>query len=159
MVYGCDAPWWTYRKGLPEFGGLKVCWAGDRGYVAAPFPDLRRIKIRKDQDRLLFDEIGFTGSGGNSGFQALNLAVQWGVEQILLVGFDMTDECGVHWYGHNAWTGANNPSRTNFKRWIAAYETAAKQLEERGVEVVNCSLDSALNCFPKMTLEDALGVR
>lgn len=98
------------------------------------------------------------GSGGNSGFQALNLAVQWGAAQILLIGFDMTDAGGAHWYGRNNWTGANNPDQNNFKRWIAAFESAAVTLKRMGVEVVNCSPHSALGCFPKMSIEAALGL-
>lgn len=97
------------------------------------------------------------GSGGNSGFQALNLALQWGAVRILLIGFDMTDASGsLHWYGHNNWRGANNPNHSNFRRWIAAFNNAAKQCRELGVDVVNCSLHSALMCFPKMSLEEAI---
>lgn len=83
----------------------------------------------------------------------MNLAVQWGARKLLLIGFDMN---GSHWYGRNYWQGANNPDDGNFRRWIAAFETAAGQLKQMGVEVVNCSPYSALNCFPKMTLEEAL---
>ncbi len=100
---------------------------------------------------------GKTGSGGNSGFQALNLSIQWGAKRILLIGFDMTDKPGsLHWYGHNQWRGANNPDRHNFKRWIASFENAAKQCRELGVEVINCSAVSALTCFPQMMIEEAL---
>jgi hypothetical protein len=111
------------------------------------------------KDRLLTDEPGKTGSGGNSGFQALNLAVQWGARRILLIGFDMTDASGVHWYGRNTWLMANNPDHHNFKRWIAAFEAAAPVLAKMGVEVINCSRYSALKCFPKLSIEDALNGR
>jgi hypothetical protein len=101
-------------------------------------------------------EPGTIGAGGNSGYQALNLAVQWGARKIILIGFDMTDRSGVHWYGRNRWIGANNPDQSNFKRWIAAFEKAAPVLRDMGVSVVNVSRDSALGCFPKMALDDAL---
>jgi hypothetical protein len=156
VVYGCDAPWWTHRRGLPDFKGLKVCYAGNG---LSGYPEVRRIEIEKTNDALLLHKHGKTGSGGNSGFQALNLAIQWGARKILLVGYDMSDASGAHWYGRNNWIGANNPNGHNFKRWIAAFETAAKQCRELGVEVVNCSPWSALACFPKMTIEAALGDR
>lgn len=89
------------------------------------------------------------GSGGNSGFQALNLAVQFGARRILLVGFDMNDRGGVHWYGRNSWPMANNPDHNNFRRWIAAFEGAAPLLKSMGIEVVNLSPHSAIQCFPK----------
>lgn len=151
VVYGCDQAWWRHRKGLPEFPGLKISYD-------PPFPDIRRLSIEKHTDSLLF-ETGKTGSGGNSGFQALNLAVQWGAKPILLIGFDMTDANGVHWYGRNNWLAANNPDQANFKRWIAAFNSAASVLASMGVEVVNCSLNSALDCFPKISLEEAVDGR
>jgi len=141
-----------HRKGLPEFDGLKVCYSGNQ---LAGFPDIRRIDIDKKTDALLF-ETGKTGSGGNSAFQALNLAVQWGAKRILLIGFDMTDASGVHWYGRNTWLMANNPDDHNFKRWIAAFTAAAPVLAGMGVEVINCSVNSAMHCFPRRSIEDAL---
>lgn len=142
-----------HRKGLPDFQGLKVCYAGNN---LAGYPDIRRIDIDKHNDKLLF-EVGKTGSGGNSGFQAFNLTVQWGPpKRILLIGFDMTDASGVHWYGRNTWHQANNPNESNFKRWIAAFETAGPVLVGMGIEVINCSVHSALKCFPRRSIEDAL---
>lgn len=107
-------------------------------------------------DRLLLDKVGRVGSGGNSGFQALNLAVQWGARRILLIGFDMTDSSGVHWYGRNNWPMASNPYEPNFVRWIAAFQAAAPVLAKLGVEVINCSVYSAMKSFPRRSLDDAL---
>ena len=42
VAYGCDAPWWTHRKGLPDFKGLKIGW--DK---KIPFEDVRRVGYRK----------------------------------------------------------------------------------------------------------------
>ncbi len=70
VVYGCDAAWWIYRKGLPEFRGLKVCY---RGNNLPGYPDIKRIDIDKNTDALLFKH-GKTGSGGNSGFVLRSLA-------------------------------------------------------------------------------------
>ncbi len=141
-----------HRKGLPEFRGLKVCY---RGNNLQDYPDIRRIEINKKSDALLFQE-GKTGSGGNSGFQALNLAVQWGAKRILLIGFDMDVAHQYHWYGRNNWHEANNPNESNFKRWIASFDASALVLAKLGIEVINCSMHSALKCFPKMSIEDAL---
>lgn len=105
-----------------------------------------------------FDEVGKIGGGGNSGFQALNLAVQLGATRVLLIGFDMHDRGGVHWYGRNNWVGANNPTDSNFRRWIRALNIAAPVLANRGVEVVNASPFSDLQCFPKASIEEWLAV-
>lgn len=156
VVYGCDPAWWLHRQGLPSFAGLKVAWSGAR----LEYPDIRKVEIAdgtsaKYSDRLHF-EPGTIGGGGNSGFQALNLAVQWGARKILLVGFDMTDRANVHWYGRNQWPAANNPDQSNFKRWLAAFEGAAGQLRDIGVEVFNASTISALGCFPRLTIKQFL---
>lgn len=153
MVYGCDPAWWKHRLGLPKYQGLKVTWADLPDY-----PDIRRVKIPKDPQggfcaQMLFDETGTVGGGGNSGFQAINLAAQLGAASILLIGFDMSDRSGVHWYGRNNWSQANNPDENGFRNWRGAMLRAAPVLKARGVEVIDCSLQGALHCFPKVALE------
>lgn len=149
-VYGCDAPWWVNRRGLPEFTGLKLSYAPINHSV-------RQVSIpNKKLDCFLFDKIGTIGSGGNSGFQAVNLAMQFGSRRILLVGFDMHDRSGTHWYGRATGMGRNNPDENNFRRWRQAFDNQATALVRRGIEVVNTSPISALTCFPKQSIADAL---
>jgi len=114
------------------------------------------MDIEAKTDRLLLDEVGRIGGGGNSGFQALNIALQLGADRIILVGFDMNDSAPVHWYGRNRWPLANNPNAQNFRRWRDAFGVAATQLQALGVRVVNASPKTALTCFPVMTLDEAL---
>lgn len=154
LVYGCDAPWWRHRRGLPEFDGLKVCWAGNG---LDGFPDVHRVEIARERggyrEDLVMQPQGTIGGGGNSGFQALNLALQFGARDILLIGFDMSDQGGVHWYGRNRWPMANNPDRSSFRRWIAAYGRALPTLMALGARVFNGSPHSALDCFPRVTID------
>lgn len=152
MVYGCDGPWWRSRKGLPDFHGIKL--AHDTA-VCAAYRDIHKIEII-EQDRFQFDEPGAVGSGGNSAFQALNLAVQFGATRILLIGCDMHTGAGLHWYGRNTWPAANNPSDHNLMRWRDGFERQAPRLKAMGVEVFNASPDSALVCFPHKTIAEAL---
>lgn len=154
VVYGCDAAWWRNENGLPKFTGLKVTATGR---LTSRFPDIRVVQVADPSgDKLVLKPPGTVGSGGNSGFQALNLAVQFGVRHVLLIGFDMTDQFGVHWYGRANGNGRSNPSEWNFKRWRAAFTGAAVQLKLAGVRVFNCSEQSVLTCFPKITLDQAL---
>ncbi|ULK98854.1 hypothetical protein [Bradyrhizobium sp. I71] len=152
VVYGCDGPWWRARKGLPDFAGIKL--AHDSS-VCAAFKDVHKIEVA-DDDRLRFDVPGLVGSGGNSGFQALNLAVQFGARRVLLIGFDMHVGDGVHWYGRNTWSGANNPGMKHLMRWRDAFTTQAAKLQRMGVEVINASPDSALRCFEIASIETAM---
>lgn len=154
VLYGCDAAWWRNGNGIPKFPGLKVCASGR---VTARFPDIRIIAVQDPSyDKLVLLKLGCVGSGGNSGFQALNLAVQFGVRRILLVGFDMTDQYGVHWFGRSSGNGRANPGDWNFRRWRAAFDVASVQLQTAGIEVLNASDLSVLTCFPKTTVEQAL---
>jgi hypothetical protein len=123
-------------------------------------PDIRRVTVAKVERRQYSNDIiasptGTVGSGGNSGFQAVNLAVQFGARQIILVGFDMQGDA-THWYGRNQWHGANNPTRHNFEKWVNAFRRAAPQFRKLGVDIVNTSMASAIDVFPKMPLPDAI---
>ena len=79
-VYGCDAPWWRSVQGLPKFSGLKMAYDGT---VCTEF-GLRKVDIPKPAEcALLFEKVGTVGAGANSGFQALNLAIQFGADRRL----------------------------------------------------------------------------
>lgn len=155
VCYGCDVAWWRNNVGLPKYAGLKVC--GTARYISEAYPDIRIVNVIAHEDRLLFDTPGTIGSGGNSGFQALNLAAQWGARRIILLGFDLGGEgVHVHWYGRNNGTGQSNPDELNFRRWRPAFAEAAVELERRGVEVVNGSSLSRMAAFPVRSLAHTL---
>lgn len=152
MVYGCDGPWWKARNGLPDYRGIKLAHASG---VCATFAGVHKIEVAPD-DKLRFDTPGFVGSGGNSGFHALNLAAQFGARRILLIGFDMHVGSGLHWYGRNGWPMANNPAMIHLMRWRDAFTSQAPVLRRMGIDVVNASPDSALRCFDQASVEETL---
>lgn len=154
VVYGCDYPWWEFRRGLPQFNGLKLSWDPR---TPAAYPGVQGIQIRdKTLDLVTLDQPGSIGSGRNSGFQALNLAAQFGAKGIALIGFDMTARDGVHFYGRNNWANSNNPDHSSFHRWLQAFGRAAPMLRDRGFDIVNCSPRSVLECFRRSSIEQAL---
>lgn len=154
VVYGCDAPWWRGVVGLPGFSGLKLAY--DDGIVGQY--GIRKVCIEdKHLDEILTEKTGYVGSGGNSGFQALNLVVQFGARRILLAGVDAHGEPGrEHWYGRNNWNGTNNPSRENYRRWARAFYSCAPVLQSMGVDVVNLSRESSIKCFRHSSAEEAM---
>lgn len=95
--------------------------------------------------------------GGNSGYQAINLAVLMGAERILLLGFDMKLGAAgrVHWHGDHPET-MRQPSGSTFRNWRQKFAAAAIDAEQAGIEVVNCTPGSALECFPMATITEAL---
>jgi hypothetical protein len=139
---------------LPEFGGLKLCQ--DSIVAHRPAWGIRAVTVHRGQDQLLVDTFGELGWGGNSGFGAINLAVQFGASRIILVGFDMRIDKGLHWHG--AHKGAlSNPNPGNVLRWRRVIDEAAPVLAALGVEVVNTSMISALGAYPKMDFVEAIG--
>lgn len=152
ILHACDYAWWREHKGCPAFEGLKT--TVDR---VAPvyYPDVKLIGCRRGDDRLILDQKGVVGWGGNSGFHCINLAAQFGVSKIILVGFDMSIAAGLHWHGKHPGT-MNNPSAKNVERWRRAVDGAAGALADRGIKAFNCSSISALRNYRKTTLEEAL---
>ncbi|ORE90638.1 hypothetical protein ATO13_22001 [Stappia sp. 22II-S9-Z10] len=116
---------------------------------------MRRIKVDKRHDTILLDRFGVVGWGGNGGFHALNLAVQFGARRIILVGYDMTLANGVHWHGRHP-RGLNNPTAGNVDRWRRVLDQAAAPLAKLGVDVINASAASALKLYPKTNLVEAV---
>jgi len=81
---------------------------------------------------------------GNSGFQAINLAYLLGAKTVLLLGFDMF---GQHYFGkHPKELVQNSP----YHQFLKAFDTITE------VEIINCTRQTALTCFPQMSLESVL---
>jgi hypothetical protein len=152
VLYACDGAWWRARRGMKEFSGLKL--TADIA-VAKQYPALHHVSIASGKNRILSDVPGVIGDGGNSGFQALNLAVQFGARRIGLVGFDMRADGGLHWHGRHD-RGLNNPTGDLFVRWRRVLDGVAPRLASLGVEVLNLSRVSALTAYPFAMLDQVL---
>lgn len=153
-LYGCDHHWWEAHRGVPEFAGLRMAYDSRTIEKWRGMPWLK-VDIRKAREHFMFDRVGEVGWGGNSGFHAINLAAQFGVTRIMLVGFDMRVDQGKHFFGDHKYT-KDRPSAPNVRRWAEILDKQAPVLAHRGIEVVNCSPVSTLKAYPKMTLGEAL---
>jgi hypothetical protein len=148
VVYGCDGPWWQSVNGLPDYHGIKLC----QDPIVCRQYNLHRIEVKVDRG-ILLDDPGVVGGGHNSGFQLLNIVIQFGVMGIILIGFDMN---GDHWYGRNTWRNANNPIEWNFQRWRQSMYAVANDIKNMGIDVVDVSPIGSLKCFRKSTVDLAL---
>lgn len=153
-LYGIDKGWWIANLGCPKFTGLKFTPSP----TAARAFGLRQVKLKARAD-ILIRETGVIGcglktGGGHSGFQAINLGVQFGARRILMVGFDMTLANGAHW--NDDYNGVAKPDAGRVAAWREAMDDCADQFRELGIDVVNCSLGSALKAYPKLSLREAL---
>lgn len=150
-LYCADGLYWAHDEGARAFPGLKITQAvrdADRF-------GLECVTVSPSRRTMAFDRFGVLGSGGNSGFQAVNLAAQAGAARIVLVGFDYSLARGVHWHGRHG-AGLNNPSAVNCDRWRADLDAAAPLLAGLGVEVLNASPYSSLTAFEKRPLWECL---
>lgn len=145
MLYAADAAWWHSTPQARKFAGLKVSAeqvdgvnsignAGGVGYT---------------------DHTMAVHTFGNSGAQAIQIAAKAGAARVLLLGMDMT---GGHWHGPHP-APLRNTHQDTYEVWRSYLPVLADALRARGVEVVNCSLESAVDCWPKVALEDALAPR
>lgn len=154
--YATDHRWWEKFHGLPEFAGLKICQ--DPKISTRPEWGVQKVEVSKLNDQLQLAKVGVIGWGGNSGFGALNLAVQFGANPIVLVGYDMRLDRGVHWHGLHG-GGLTNPHARNVERWRRCVDGCAPLLNGLGIRVFNASPVSWLQNYPKMDLMDALNER
>lgn len=144
VLYAADGDWWERENGCPDFTGDK--WTVHP--EAAKKYGLKCIDY-KPQDTWSFEQ-DWIATGGNSGFQALNLAVLHGASRVVLLGYDMGFVKNKHW-----WTGKKDrPIRcSNYQEWIEKFNKAAPLIP---VPVLNASRLSNLKCFPRVKIMDVL---
>lgn len=147
--YFCDSKWQKWhcdREDYQSFQGVRIT----QDVVDEPGV----IRIAGKHDKGVSESPEVIHYGSNSGFQALNIAYLMGASRILLLGYDMkvAKNGKAHWFGDHP-----DKVRSSYLGWLSNFSVAADQLKGK-VEVINCSPDSALQCFPKMALTDALKV-
>jgi hypothetical protein len=126
---------------------------GTRGREALPAVD--RAIYLLDHEGPLSLAAAKIHAGGTSGYAALNLAVLKGARRIVLLGFDYGLIGGRHHY-HDAYSWHHPANDQSWHAWAKRFDRAAPVLSRMGVEVINASPASAIECFPKMSIEDAL---
>lgn len=150
IIYGCDGKWWRRYFGEVKDTGATLLTSDRR---TAREMGLPYVRTQKPDDRIIMEPKGTVGWGGNSGFHALNLALQFQCRRVVLVGFDMQIAGGSHWHGDHP-EGMHNPSKGNIARWRGAVDGAAGVAANLGAEVLNCSPVSALKNYPKVDFEE-----
>lgn len=147
VLYAADAKWWQKHSGVPVFEGLKYSVQAE----AQQWPGVQLLRTTGETGLELKPTSLRTGS--NSGYQAINLAVHLGATRVLLLGYDMQNgpKGKSHWFGDHPW-GCSSQYGT----FLVQFATIVEPLRQIGVEVINCTRRTVLNCFPKQSLEAAL---
>ena len=162
VLYACDAGWWQYHRGCPEFVGER--WTS---HSVLPNNDKSRIADRFGMHVVTGAmKAGFSTKpdllhyGRNSGFQAVNLALLMGGNPVVMVGFDMRASAvpataadpvvrrETHFFGEHP---KEIRKRTPFSRFIEAFDEAARGLAP-DARIYNATPGSALRCFPMVNL-------
>lgn len=96
----------------------------------------------------------YIAAGKNSGYQAIGLAYYFGAKRILLLGFDFQRTGGrVHWHPDHPRTLGNGG---RFAEWVKEMRPMAADLRKEAVEVINCSRSTAIDAFPRSTIQEVL---
>lgn len=148
LMYSCDKKWWDYHYKDVKFAGLKC------SMQPTIYDDV--LYIENAGTKGLSLRPGFINTGGNSSYQALNIAVQLGVKRVCFLGLDMCAQGNqTHFFGK--YPADSKLERTEtYQGWINHFNLAAPELEDLGIEVINCSPISALQCFKKMNVDEAI---
>jgi hypothetical protein len=152
VLYAADFGFWQVYKDAHSFKGLKLAVNPYFPYIEPVF--IARDKAFKRLNIPVRGPIGTVGGGGNSTFQAVNLAAQFGAKRILLIGVDMI---GSHFHPDHK-PPLRNPDPDCFQRWRKFLDDAAPIYASWGCTIINCSPISTVSAYPKLTLEEALAL-
>lgn len=148
VLYAADAKWWRRFGGVPEFKGLKYSILPNNG-VGHWMDDceFQDIRILRNTGGGGYDpDATALRTGCNSGYQAIHLAMHFGAKRIVLLGYDMH---GDHFFGSHP-----DKSRPPFALCLSKFPTLVEPLKTAGVEIVNCTPGSHIDCFPMGTLSE-----
>lgn len=131
-IFAIDNEWWKKYIGdvIYQFSG--------RRFSSNNCAQVQKIKIE---------------TYGNSGAAAISLAAKIKAKKIVLLGYDCKySETGKrHWHGdHPAGLG----NARNISNWFERFNQLAKDFPN--TEIINASRDTALECFKRQLLDEAL---
>ncbi len=109
--------------------------------------------FENDNNSVIFSDEEGVLHGTNSGFCALNLAYQMCPDQLFLFGFDMNrSPLGrPYWFPDYPWAKAGGATTGGkYQAWAKQFKDAADAFKLAKIEVLNVSLTSAIDVFPKV---------
>lgn len=151
ICYFADARWYGWHKDVDafkQFAGQKCTIDGTECEH-----DSSLFIMRQGEPTGLSRDPARLATGGNGGYQAINLAALSGARRIVLLGFDMRYIGGKqNWHkGHPV----KSPERW-VNRWLPNFRGLAKELAKDKVDVVNATPESALDAFRKAPIAELL---
>ena len=150
-IYGTDMKWWKYAIGdiVRDFDGK--LWTQRKQWTEEP-EGLGITCFESEQKPDICTEPGKIHTGSNSGYAAINLAFHLGGVgvQIILLGYDMqTQGSRRHWFNDRPEVLNVESSYPDFIRKFNTIDA-----KKHGIEILNASRRTLLNCFPLIELEN-----
>lgn len=150
-LYACDRQWWDIH--LAEVrkvftGKLYTQWHDSEGKDRAWAESEGITAIQGCHAKGLGSDLLHFNS--NSGAQAINLAYLLGATRIILLGYDMGATGNTHWFGDHP-KGLRNGK---YEQYVETFTRLAEDLKRAGVEVINCTRQTALTQFRRSTITD-----
>lgn len=139
FLFGFDAAWWAKHK-----AEVDATFRGERVSYHAQSIKHGCVSMEREPGFRVY---------GNSGASAVAFAALLGARRVLLLGADCRVGAKAHWHADHP-PGLSNAK--SVRAWPRQFEQAAGFARSRRTEVINCSRDSALRCFPRIALEEAL---
>ena len=141
-LHFCDFQIFEWHGGNPDFVNFKGVKTTCSDCVPANVAGL----LRMGKSGGLSDDPSCVATGGSSGYQSINIAALYGAKKIYLLGYEARHRNGrSHWFG-------SHPNPTDplvFIEQQKAYPLMVDDLAKAGIEVINCSTHTAIECFPK----------
>jgi hypothetical protein len=151
IIYGTDMKWWTYAIGdiMRDFDG--DLWTQRQQWTE--LPESLGIKCMESECKPDICTVsGKIHTGSNSGFAAINLAYHLGAKTIILLGYDMqVDVLGKRHHDLVKRPDALNVG-SNYNNFAKHFDSINPK--KHGIEILNASRRTLLNCFPLVDLED-----
>lgn len=149
-----DSRWfkWEYKALKKYTGTLVTCQAKLENPDELPVK--RLVKGRKAQGiSIKRYEVSWNNSSGGA---AINLAYHLGARRIVLIGYDMKPSKSKHNF-HDAYP-VGKPERNPYIHFLRAFSKIKNDADKLGVEILNATPDSAIECFPFVKLEEVIRV-
>lgn len=140
VLYAMDRKWWEVH-----LADVRKSFAGER---------VSRAKL---VHRFGVTHLETFNHYNNSGAAAISLAAHRGASTVVLLGYDCQYTDGKrHWHGDHP-RGLGNAG--SVAKWVRGFEELATAMEKSDVRVLNATRETALTCWPRSSLDEALTER
>lgn len=130
-------------------------WEVHQAEVRQSFPGLKvTIATRRDPAVISLAGLDFDAYL-NAGGGAISLALLGGCQRVICLGLDaqVGPQGQTHWHGSHPKPCGDAVS---LPIWAEKFADLARVAQARGVPILNASRATALDCFPRVTLEEVL---